>query len=480
MCLGHLTSLELVDFLRVVNDDKARGGVRSKLLTFLRSFDFSHTGEECIRASIFSQKDPDLGLVRELVTGKKACESEEENRALGVMYGMVCGDAIGARVEFEPVDYTNRSLNGMGEGCAGNFCLKPGQWTDDTSMGLCIADSLLVTHGNFDEHDCMHRFLAWWNCGYNNAFRLQEHSKHSVGLGGNISLSLTEYIFEPSKKTVAGDKNTSGNGSVMRNAAVPICFHDDCDKALEVARAQSLITHQGEEAAECCRLLTHVVLSAMKATDSDRVHRVLNGLGDSFKTPLASVQALARSEMEDNNPDRDWRWKTEGTEYHYSPSRTKKDPGYIGSYAMDATAMALHCVWSTDSFSSAILKAANMCGDADTVAAVTGQIAGAFYGVQQLPEEWITTVSKWDGYEIGLRAYRLFHKKWWHESELLDSNAFAASDVETKEEDESKEILNEPHDGASKEKLEEGQHDEGDDKATLPQEEKETAQPNKQ
>lgn len=72
--------------------------------------------------------------------------------------------------------------------------------------------------------------------------------------------------------------------------------------------------------------------------------------------------------------------------------------------------MALHCVWTTKNFSKAVLKAANMCGDADTVAAITGQIAGAIYGVSGIPNDWIKTVQQWDNNgEIALRAYKLYH-----------------------------------------------------------------------
>jgi ADP-ribosyl-[dinitrogen reductase] hydrolase len=74
--------------------------------------------------------------------------------------------------------------------------------------------------------------------------------------------------------------------------------------------------------------------------------------------------------------------------------------------------MALHCVWSTNSAKDAILKAVNMCGDADSVGAVTGQIAGAAYGFSDFPKDWISTVNRWDNHEIGLRAFRLYHKIW--------------------------------------------------------------------
>merc|ERR1711879_283264 len=104
--------------------------------------------------------------------------------------------------------------------------------------------------------------------------------------------------------------------------------------------------------------------------------------------------------------DRNWCWKSDY--YQYSASRTSEDPGYAGSYAMDALCMSLHCVWTTRSFESAVVKAVNLRGDADTIAAITGQIAGAFYGVSAIPESWLASVQRWDrGGYIALRAWKL-------------------------------------------------------------------------
>ena len=85
--------------------------------------------------------------------------------------------------------------------------------------------------------------------------------------------------------------------------------------------------------------------------------------------------------------DRNWNWRC--SEYRYSPRRAAKDPEYVGSYALDCLAMALHCVWSTRSYEACVLKSANLCGDADTVSAVAGQIAGALYGVEAIPAAWL-------------------------------------------------------------------------------------------
>merc|ERR1712151_1348844 len=101
-----------------------------------------------------------------------------------------------------------------------------------------------------------------------------------------------------------------------------------------------------------------------------------------------------------------------GATYSFSASRIAQDPGYVGSYVMDAMAMALHCVWTTCSLEEAVLKAVNKRGDADTVGAITGQIAGALYGVSSIPEEWVNAVQRWDhGGDIVLRAHMLLSHK---------------------------------------------------------------------
>jgi len=105
--------------------------------------------------------------------------------------------------------------------------------------------------------------------------------------------------------------------------------------------------------------------------------------------------------------DRNWNWKDDY--FKYAKSRAKAQPGYVGSYAMDAMAMALHCVWSTNSFTEALLKCANTRGDSDSVCAVAGQIAGAIYGLKSIPKDWVQAVLTWDkNHFIPLRAYKLY------------------------------------------------------------------------
>lgn len=333
----------------------------------------------------------------------------KEMRGIGSMLGMAIGDAMGARYEFKSVRYGIEDLKDMGSLEVSNFDLEPGQWTDDTSMGLCIADSLLMNNGKLEPHDIMHRFLCWWKGGLNNAFRFNKIPRHSVGLGGNISLAMRAYPKDRAAETKAGDKKTSGNGSIMRNASIPICFSDNIEIAKEMARRQSLTTHQGLEAKECCSLLTHIIVNIINNKENLELKDILNNLGTTFKTDVKSVEALAKHKQEGKDKDRNWDWTVK--QYHYSPTRSKLMPGYVGSYAMDNMAMSLNTVYNTNSFEKALIRVVNIRGDSDSVASVVGQIAGAYYHIWTIPGDWIQAVCNWDHGEIALRGYMLARLK---------------------------------------------------------------------
>lgn len=196
-----------------------------------------------------------------------------EDACIGSMLGLAIGDALGSPLEFMKVRYGVSDYQDMGQGShpgPNQFRLKPGQWTDDTSMSLCLADSLLVCRG-FNALDLRLRFLNWWHFGYNNAFsrdsqRLDsDRGGGSVGLGGNISMSFREFLQEQAEVTSAGTPMVSGNGSIMRLAPCAVFHHDDQGKAMLVAARQSRTTHQGREASECSRLLAHILLGAYRA-----------------------------------------------------------------------------------------------------------------------------------------------------------------------------------------------------------------------
>jgi ADP-ribosyl-[dinitrogen reductase] hydrolase len=233
-----------------------------------------------------------------------------------------------------------------------------------------------------------------------------------VGLGGTINESLSAFMRDGTPLTRRGDASSSGNGSIMRLAPVACCFASDPAAAVAAARLQSRTTHAGDEAAECAALLASLLVRAFAAAGSGlSAQDVLSAAAaDGFDTPSPGVACLARSAAEPGgDPNRDWNWRRE--DFRFSPARAAQQPGYVGSYAMDALAMALHCVWSTASAREALLLAVNHRGDADSVGAVTGQLAGALYGVRALPRAWVAAVQRWDGGGgVALRARHLFRR----------------------------------------------------------------------
>jgi ADP-ribosylglycohydrolase len=338
------------------------------------------------------------------------------------MMGMLVGDAIGAPLEFSAVRYDGIDFDESStkeipvklwtQSGYNTFSLKPGQWTDDASMGICIADCLLTNKG-FDPLDLRLRFVNWWSMGYNNAFGFDEErgSKGSVGLGGNISQSMSEFMRDETPYTLAGDRFTCGNGSVMRNAAVPLAYHKDMAAGMDVARKQSKTTHQGDEAAECCAIMTWLAIQAINEPNLGK-KELLERLPQ-FQSEYYSIQCLCNSVKEERNEgnknlelkDRNWNWKNPN--FRFSPTRAANQPGYVGSYCMDAMSMALHCVWTTESFSAAMLKIINLRGDSDSTGSVCAQIAGSIYGIDAIPQCWRDAVQRWDKNMNMLKAFRL-------------------------------------------------------------------------
>lgn len=318
--------------------------------------------------SILKDDDPNRGIINPAL-----------DKEIGSFVGMVVGDALGASMEFKPIDY-ERKVNPWE--IEGYFKLKPGQWTDDASMGFCLADSL-ICNNKLDPIDLMLRFEAWWHNGYNNAFYNDPSRNRSVGLGGSISMALDRFWITGLGQTDFGTLETSGNGSLMRNAAIPLKFISNYDEALQMAYVQSKTTHKGEEAAECCKLLTHIVLSY---------------LGKNTKKFVTSMDSI-------NNLLARGGWKS--THYRY-----EKNTNYAGSYCMDCMSMALHCVKSTSTFEEAMLKSANIGGDADSVTSVVGQIAGAKYGYSSIPKDWLNKIHLWDrNGDTELKAHYLLNAR---------------------------------------------------------------------
>jgi ADP-ribosyl-[dinitrogen reductase] hydrolase len=372
---------------------------------------------------------------------EKLKKEENYNKLEKAVSSFICsalGDAFGVHTEF--VEYNKmkeikgiKDVKGLKEfikkGRNRERC-KFGEFSDDTSMALCLADSLFYNNGKLNPIDLRIRFLFWWHLGYNNC----RDNEKSFGLGGNINESFNEFRGSNfgSEYFISQDgQQTNGNGSLMRNAAVPIMFHNNIEEALKIAEGQSKTTHSGTEAAQCCQVLTYLIIkninddSKLSAKKKLKIHMKELEEEKNLKfchsvNKLITSDKDTKTEYENNKKDyhpifnkdendRNWNWKDPS--YIYSPTRNNLLPGYIGSYCMDALAMALHIVYNSKDCKDAIFRAVSLGGDADTVACIVGQIAGSIWGLEDnVVKLYQEHVSRFDKYKCARMANLLFNK----------------------------------------------------------------------
>ena len=281
------------------------------------------------------------------------------NRFRGCLSGLAAGDALGTTLEFmspgsfEPID------DMVGGGC---FGLQPGQWTDDTSMALCLATSL-VESGGFDPIDQMTRYVRWWREGYLSS------TGRCFDIGNTTCRALSR--FEETGEPFAGlrDPDSAGNGSLMRLAPVPMFFAGDPAEAIERSADSSKTTHGTEEAVDACRYFSGLLVGALNGVDkatllSDRYCPVE---GHWRRNPLAErIDAVAAGSFKDKEPPE------------------IKGEGYVVR-SLEAALWAFH---RSMDFRDGALLAVNLGDDADTTGAIYGQIAGAHYGIEAIPAQW--------------------------------------------------------------------------------------------
>lgn len=272
------------------------------------------------------------------------------DRYRGCLLGLACGDAVGTTLEFKPRDSYSPLTDMVG---GGPFGLQPGQWTDDTSMALCLATSLIECNG-FDANDQMQRYLRWWREGYLSS------TGRCFDIGNTTLVALERYAHDGNPWAGDDDPMTAGNGSLMRLAPVVLWFHRSSE-LLERAGESSLTTHAAAEAVDCCRLLARVICNAL---DGKGKAELLAGAAEATSQP--KVQALTKGSYQ---------------------TKTREQVRGNG-YCVESLEAALWCVHYTNDFEQAILTAANLGEDTDTTAAITGQIAGALYGEQGIPRHW--------------------------------------------------------------------------------------------
>lgn len=277
------------------------------------------------------------------------------DRAIGAMLGLAVGDAVGTTLEFEMRD-SYAPLTDMVGG--GPFDLKPGEWTDDTAMSLALADSLLAC-GGLDETDLLRRFCAWHRDGAYSC------TGTCFDIGTTTRFALLRWEATGETHPGSTDPRTAGNGSLMRLAPVAVRYWSDRAALRDAAARQSRTTHGAADAVDACVAFAEIladviagvprshVLRPRRVSASEAIARILNG----------SWRGRARDKI--------------------------RSSGYV-AHSLEA---ALWSVGRTADYREAVLTAANLGLDADTTAAIAGQLAGALYGASGIPDAFLARLA---------------------------------------------------------------------------------------
>ena len=292
---------------------------------------------------------------------------DRTERYRGALLGLACGDALGSSVEFSRPG-TFEPVTGFRGG--GPFNLAPGQWTDDTSMAMCLAESLIQC-GGFDELDQMKRYLRWWREGYWSS----TGTCFDIGVTTRGALERFQETGDPWSGSL--DPANAGNGPIMRLAPVPLYFASDPLEAIRLAGESARTTHGARTCIDACRYLAALIVGALGGTTKEELigRRFSPVPGLWPRKPLApEIEEIAQGSFLSRRP-----------------------PQIQGSgYVVRSLEAALWAFAGSETFEEGALKAVNLGNDADTTGAVYGQLAGAFYGESGIPAQWLGQLHRRD------------------------------------------------------------------------------------
>lgn len=293
-----------------------------------------------------------------ITTSNPALSRAEKQRAIAVVLGAAVGDALGAPFEFKPAGrYAERFpepvLGGIGELIGGgNFGWAPGEFTDDTQMGMALAESIIES-GGYDPD------VVWsW-------FRTWRSTARDVGVTTSTSLAHSDW------REVAHDPRAAGNGALMRAFPLALAFlHADPSDRQQVVLHQASLTHGDPGAGWGAWIAVEMMCAAILGDDA---LAIIPSLLDALPTSPVDVRADFAPLLADD----------------FSPDQPHRSNGSVWG----CLAEAVWALRTTSTFEDAVVAAVNLGGDADTVACVTGALAGAHYGVQAIPSRWATYVN---------------------------------------------------------------------------------------
>ncbi|MBP2145421.1 ADP-ribosylglycohydrolase [Methanofollis sp. W23] len=285
---------------------------------------------------------------------------DHRSRVRGALLGLAAGDALGTTLEFKLPGSFEPITDMVG---GGPFALEAGEWTDDTSMALCLAESLVECRG-FDPVDQLERYCRWFMEGYLSS------NGTCFDIGTTTRKALQRFMLSGEPFPGPTSPHAAGNGSLMRLAPVPLFYAADPVRAIALSGESSRTTHGAQTAVDACRYFGGLLAGAVQGASKEDLlaERFCPVPGYRDAHPLCpEVDAVAAGSF-----------------------REKEPPEIRGSgYVVSCLEAALWAFDRSTSFREGCLLAVNLGDDADTTGAVYGQIAGAYYGEEGIPAAWV-------------------------------------------------------------------------------------------
>lgn len=319
-----------------------------------------------------------------------------QDRARGMLLGLAVGDALGAPVEFLP-DPSDVYIEEMGDKIAHfhkNYRAPEGVWTDDTEMALCIADSLLVNKG-YDSYDIMRRFQAWKDEGYR-----AYDDKPACDVGVQTAHAINEFANYPIIWKDTPKIDSAGNGAIMRLAPIIIAntFPGKKYPTLQDGfKKGNLVIDPEDDNGEFIDLKDITPTLDMAVLSCRETHNSIAAEATTalFATTLyCALHGLPKNHIASYCS----RWiMNEEYDQFYLENFDKLvgralDPNAklqnLGGYIVDTFAISLWGLMHFDNFKDGMMAVIRLGGDTDTNAACYGQLAGAYYGYEAIPEGW--------------------------------------------------------------------------------------------
>jgi len=314
-------------------------------------------------------------------------EVMKRNKVLGGLLGLCIGDALGLPVEFNPRSALKATpvTDMIGYGTHNQ---PPGTWSDDSSLTFCLAESLC---NGFNLRDIAAKFVKWLYEGY-----WTPHGKvFDVGNTTRIAIARLKEGVNPLEAGLA-DEFSNGNGSLMR--ILPLAFYlekSDIEQQFEITHQVSCLTHRHLRSQIACGIYIQVAINLLKGNTPTEAY-------ESMKCTVSDYYSK-------------WPYITEL--HHFNRiiesdiSRLPEAAIKSSSYVVDTLEASLWCLLNSNSYADTVLTAVNLGGDTDTLGAVTGGLAGIYYGYDGLPQKWVTRLARAkDIMELGERLYSAIYK----------------------------------------------------------------------